>query len=208
MPPAAYVEAARRGARALAVSSRLGKTAYQSAIIARADAQIFGIEDLRGRSIAWVDRDSASGYLFAMAEIVRSIGAGALGREHFVGSHRAVCEAVADGWAAAGATYVVLDETSRLATAGWHERLGPRSDEIKVVAYTRPIPGDNVACRPAIDRALRASLTHALVDPARDDEGRAILHDVFRADALVSDPGDIYGDVRDTLELLDAAAKG
>jgi phosphate/phosphite/phosphonate ABC transporter binding protein len=202
MPPAAYVEAAGRGARALVVSSRLGKTAYHSAIIARADSQLAALEDLRGRSIAWVDRDSASGYLFAMAEIVRGIGGEALGRQHFVGSHRAVCEAVADGWAAAGATYVVLDDASRVATAGWRERLGPRADEIKVVAYTRPIPGDNVACRPAIDRELRTSLERALVELSIDDEGRAILHDVFRADSLVPDPGDIYGDVRETLDLL------
>ncbi len=202
MPPAAYVEAARRGARALVVSSRLGKPSYHSAIIARTDGPIGGLEDLRGRPIAWVDRDSASGYLFAMAEIVRSIGADALGRQHFVGSHRAVCEAVADGWAAAGATYVVLDDEGKLATGGWQERLGPRSNEIKVVAFTRPIPGDNVACRPAIERELRASLSKALVELAKDDEGRAILHDVFRAEALIPDPGDIYGDVRDTLALL------
>jgi serine/threonine-protein kinase len=203
MPPAAFVEAERHGAQMLAVSSRLGKTTYDSAIIARRDSPIAGITDLRGKSIAWVDRDSASGYLFGLAEIVRALGsASALGRQHFVGSHRAVCEAVADGWAAAGATYVIVDENGRVETSGWHERLGPRADEIKVIAYTPPIPGDNVACRPGLDPQTRGKLSRALVDLAKDDEGRAILHDVFRADALVPEAGDIYGPVRATLETL------
>jgi phosphate/phosphite/phosphonate ABC transporter binding protein len=202
MPPAAYVEAQRRGARVLAVSSRMGKPSYHAAIIARADAQIGGLDELRGRSIAWVDRDSASGYLFAMAEIQRTIGVAALGRQHFVGSHRAVCEAVADGWATAGSTYAVLDDGGKIVTGGWQERLGPRAEEIKVVALTRPIPGDNLACRPGIDGELRAGLSRALIALSGDDEGRAILRDVFRAEGLVGDPGDIYGDVRETLELV------
>lgn len=203
MPPVAFVEAERQGCRVLAVASRLGKPTYHSAIITRHDAPVATLADLRGQSIAWVDRDSASGYLFALAEIVETLGsADALGRQHFVGSHRAVCEAVADGWATAGATYAILDDDGHLDTSGWHERLGPRAGEIRVVAYTRRIPGDNVACRPGLDAALRDTLANALVDLATDAEGRAILHDVFRAEALVPDPGDLYDDVRATLAVI------
>lgn len=206
MPPAAFVDAEKRGGRALVVASRLGKTTYQSAIITRRDAPITSLADLRGQAVAWVDRDSASGYLFAMAELVRELGGvGELGRQHFVGSHRAVCEAVADGWAVAGATYAILDADGRVDTSGWHERLGPRAAEIRVVGYTRPIPGDNVACRPGLDPATTRKLADALVALASDDEGRALLHDVFRAEALVPEPGDIYGEVRRTLETLRAA---
>jgi len=207
MPPAAFVASAHRGARALVVASRLGKTTYHAAIIARRGGPVSELADLRGQPIAWVDRDSASGYLFAMAEIARSIGVDALGRQHFVGSHRAVCEAVADGWAAAGATYVIVGEDGGVSTSGWHERLGPRADEIRIVTFTRPIPGDNVACRPGLDPLLRKALVTALVDLAKDDEGRTILRDVFRADALVPEPGDIYGDVRETLELVGSPAR-
>jgi hypothetical protein len=35
-----------------------------------------------------------------------------------------------------------------------------------------------------------------------DDEGRKILRDVFHAESLVAEPGDIYGDVRSTLAIL------
>lgn len=206
MPPAAFVEAEKKGGRALAVASRLGKTSYRSAIITRRDAAVASLADLRGRSVAWVDRDSASGYLFALAELLRVLGnVGELGRQHFVGSHRAVCEAVADGWATAGATYAILDDDGRVDTSGWHERLGPRAREIRVIGFTRPIPGDNVACRPNLDPTTTRKLAEALVDLASDDDGRAILHDVFRAEALVPEPGDIYGEVRRTLEILRAA---
>lgn len=206
MPPAAFVEAEKRGGRALAVASRLGRTTYQSAIITRRDSPVTSLTDLRGQSVAWVDRDSASGYLFALAELLQALGSvGALGRQHFVGSHRAVCEAVADGWATAGATYAILDADGHVDTSGWHERMGPRAAEIRVVAYTRPIPGDNVACRPGLDPSTMKRLANALVELSGDEDGRAILHDVFRAEALVPEPGDIYGDVRRTLETLRAA---
>jgi len=206
MPPAAFVDAERRGGRLLAVASRLGRTWYHSAIITRHDAPIATLDDLRGQPVAWVDRESASGYLFALAELIGVLGGtDQLGRQHFVGSHRAVCEAVADGWATAGATYVIKDDDGRIDTSGWHERLGARAGEIKVVAYTRPIPGDNVACRPGLDLGLMRHLAETLVALADDDEGRAILHHVFRADALVPDPGDIYGDVRATLKTVRAA---
>jgi phosphate/phosphite/phosphonate ABC transporter binding protein len=206
MPPAAFVEAEKKGGRVLAVASRLGKTTYRSAIITRNDSPVTTLGDLRGQSVAWVDRDSASGYLFALAELLRELGGvGELGRQHFVGSHRAVCEAVADGWATAGATYAILDDDGRVDTSGWHERLGPRASEIRVVGYTKPIPGDNVACRPGLDPTTTKKLADALVQLAGDDDGRAILHDVFRAEALVPEPGDIYGDVRSTLEILRAA---
>jgi phosphate/phosphite/phosphonate ABC transporter binding protein len=206
MPPAAFVEAKKQGARALAVASRLGRTVYHSAIIARKDSPISSLADLEGASIAWVDHDSASGYLFALAEIIRAHGSTAkLGQEHFVGSHRSVCEAVANGWAACGATYVILDDQGEIKTSGWHERLGERADELKVVAYTRPIPGDNVACRAGFDEAEATDLAKALVDLAHDDEGRAILHGVFRAEALVPVPDDIYGDVRETLLIVSNA---
>jgi len=175
-------------------------------IITRRDAPIATLADLRGQSIAWVDRDSASGYLFALAELVRVLGsATALGRQRFVGSHRAVCEAVADGWAVAGATYAVLGDGGEIVTSGWHEHLAARAEELKVVACTRPIPGDNVACRPGLDPATVRKLTEALVGLADDGEGRGLLHDVFNADALVPPHGDIYGDVRATLELVRGA---
>ncbi len=206
MPPAAFVEAERGGARALAVVSRLGKPTYASAIIARADAGITTLADLRGQSVAWVDRDSASGYLFAYAEVLRALGDDALGSQHFVGSHRAVCEAVADGWASAGATYVIRTDDGGIETSGWHERLGPRAGELKVVAYTGPIPGDNVACRPGLDPTTREQLTRALIDLATDDDGRAILRDLFRAEALIASDGDLYATVRATLATVRAVA--
>lgn len=199
MPPAAYVAAERHGARVLTVTRRAGRPTYVSALFTRADTSIASLDELRGRPIAWVDRESASGYLFAHALLARAIGEGAIGKQHFVGSHRAVCEAVADGWAAAGAMYAILDDAGRLVTSAWDERLGAHTDELHVLAYTAPIPGDNVACRPGLDAPTRAAVTRALTELSSDAEGRALLHDVFRAEALVEPAGDLYADVRATL---------
>ena len=69
MPPAPYLEAEASGAGAVAVARRYGKTAYHGAIVVRADAPHEKLEDLRGCSVAWVEPESASGYLFAAAEL-------------------------------------------------------------------------------------------------------------------------------------------
>jgi phosphate/phosphite/phosphonate ABC transporter binding protein len=207
MPPAAFVDAERRGAKALVVAKRCGKTTYESAIIVHADSAFQSIADLRGQSVAWVDRESSSGYLFAVAEIVRELGPPieVFEKQHFQGSHRAVCEAVANRWAAAGATYAVRDDDGRVIGSGWIDLMGPRAVELRPIAWSTPIPGDNIAYRPQLSGELADLCADALIGLAEDDEGRLLLRDIFNAEAFVRSDATLYDLVRSTLLVAEKA---
>lgn len=202
-PPAAFASAADRGASAIAVCRRHGETSYESAIIVRADSTLRGLHDLRGKRMGWVDMQSASGYLFAAAEIVRVLGQldRALGKQHFFGSHREACEALANGWCDAAATYVVRSGEA-IVSGGWIDALGDRASEIRPIAFSIVIPGDSIAARPQLPDATRADVLAGLLAMNDDAEGRAILADVFGAEGFVRLDTSAYQTVRARLRLL------
>ena len=192
-PPVTFASAAERGAGLLVKMVRGGQAVYASALITRGDSPLAALAELRGADVAWVDRESAAGYLFAFAELRRVLGDPdrALGEQHFLGSHRAVCESVANGWAAAGATYVARGDDGAIRSSGWRDALGERAATIRPLWFSRPIPADGIAHRPFLPPDTVASLSRALVDLADTDDGRALLRDLFNADRLVA------ADVRD-----------
>jgi phosphonate transport system substrate-binding protein len=69
--PVSYVQARQRGcAELLAVAVENGKSIYYAGIFTRADAGIATMEDLKGKSIAFGDINSASAFVFPMAMIL------------------------------------------------------------------------------------------------------------------------------------------
>ncbi len=181
MPPLAYLDAWDRGATPLVAAVRGDGSSYESAIIVATEARLDCIEDLRGKTAAWVNRDSASGYVFAAGLVADELGPlqQTLGEQHFFGSHRAVCEAVAKGWANFGATYAKRDE-GKLSSCGWWDMLDDQ-DVLRPIAFAGPIPADNIACRPAFPRRLRDELKELFEGLHHDDAGRELLSTLFGA---------------------------
>jgi phosphate/phosphite/phosphonate ABC transporter binding protein len=202
MPPAAFVAAADRGAGVVALAQRYGRSTYESAIIVRDTSPITRLADLAGTSIAYVDRNSASGYLYAVDLVTRELGrpAGVFREEHFQGSHRAVCDAVLHGWVDAGTTYVVRDDADNIVHSGWLDLSGPDAARLRVVASSAPIPCDNLAHRPGLAAGIVDRVARTIVDVAADDaDGRAILKEVFHADGMIRADLRLYDSVRETL---------
>ncbi len=203
MPPTAFVSAAEHGAGVLAKIRRAGQTTYESALIARAERGVRTLEELRGKAVAWVDRDSASGYLFAFAALRDALGGdpdALLGEQHFGGSHRAVCEAVAKGWADAGATYASRDADGNVLSSGWRDTLGERASLVTPIWFSPPIPGDSIAHRPFLPDALARKVADALFALDDSEEGRALLAEVFNAQGFIPAQISDYDGVREALE--------
>jgi phosphonate transport system substrate-binding protein len=199
MPPVAFVRATNRGVGLVALAQRLGRPTYESAIVVREDSPIKDVTELAGKSIAFVDRESASGYLYAYDVIARALGDGKLGEQHFVGSHRATCDAVVRGWTAAGVTYVVRDDAQQIVHSGWLDR-GGTSAPLRPIAFTDPIPCDALAHRPGLASALVDKLARAMVEiDTNDEEGVAVLKEVFYTTAMMPADLRIYDEVRDTM---------
>lgn len=73
--PLSYVQASERGvAEAVVKPKRFGSEFYRSMIITHADSPYETIEDLKNARFAFVDRSSASGYLFPRAYVSQESG--------------------------------------------------------------------------------------------------------------------------------------
>lgn len=210
--PLSYVFAEREAdARVLLKAERKGHPYYYGAIIVNADSSYRSLEDLEGRTIAWVDPTSASGYLFPKAALIE---AGIdpetyFSQQTFAGGHDAVILSVVNGTIAAGATY----SNDTLGESGSWTHLGDGSFKGKVrpIYYSRPIPGDNLATsqymideHPEIVEALRT----AVMGLTSDSAGKALMQSMYHVDAMIPATSDDYQPVRDAAEALDLDITG
>ncbi len=129
----------------LALPVRGGVSSFSAVLFTRRGSGVRAVEELRGRRVAWVDRQSASGYLVVRAHL-EELGVDPdtlFSSEVFCGTHPRVVYAVATGDADVGATYARIDAEGRLRSAAWIECDLPLDAEI--VLATSHVPADVVA---------------------------------------------------------------
>ena len=171
----------------IAVAVRSGSTSYSAALIARNDSPIVTPADLRGVRAAWVDRESASGYL-AIRLALRATGLSlvdAFAHEVFARSHAEVARLVASGAVDVGATYLNWspDRTS-VERAGWMGVPGLDPTCIRVVSEAGPIPSDMFAVHAGLRKAVVQALEAALID-GRPRGARRIARQLTESDGFV-----------------------
>jgi phosphate/phosphite/phosphonate ABC transporter binding protein len=164
LPPILAVRATTAGRVVpLALPVRNGVSSYRAALFSKAGSSIKAIGDLHGLRAAWVDRQSAAGYLIIRAHLeTQGVDLGkAFRQEVFVGTHDGVAGAVMDDEADVGATYAYLDEAHPdgdvVLRAGWGRAAA------HVVAYSAPIPSDIIAADRAVPDEVRLLVQRALV---------------------------------------------
>lgn len=196
--PLAYVLAHEKyGAEVILVSVEYGQTTYRSEIIARTDSRIDSLADLQGKRFAYVDAASASGYLYPRAMLA---AAGFepetfFSKATFAGSHDSVVVAVYRGDVDAGAVY----EDARDATT---EALPDVMDQVKIIAYSDPIPNDNVAVSRSMPPEMADRLQQALLKIASDPQGLDVLAKAIGVDGLAPATDSDYDPVRRAAEAL------
>ena len=157
--PFAYVNAHQKcGANVLVTPKVLGRYSYNGYIIARKDGTVHSINDLRGKTFAYVDEKSASGYLYAR-DMIKQNNMNpdtVFEKVVFLGNHNNVVNAVLAGEVDAGATY---DEVFNQARAD-----GLFSDQLIIVARTEEIPKDALAARKDMPAELTEKLRTAFVE--------------------------------------------
>lgn len=183
LPPLVAARAARgKLAEPLAVAVRYGGTAYTTALVTRPSSPIRSLEDLRGVRVAWVDRESASGYVVLRSALAR---AGvklvdAFSEELFVRSHAAAARAVLDGKVDVAATCAHLEQGAvRFARSPYAGDQGLSAQELRTVFEAGPIPSDIVATRPGVAAHVREALEAALlrgVPPRVHAAACAVMH--------------------------------
>jgi phosphate/phosphite/phosphonate ABC transporter binding protein len=187
----------------LGTSLEMDKPFYHAVLLAKKDSPVRSVKDLAGRKVAFVDRYSASGYVYPAAFLVKEglIKDGApLYTPVFCGSHEKAMRALLEGQVDAAATY---DHFFAFAghRVGDVENLSLASFRILGQMPER-IPNDAVVCRTAlgkeiIDR-LSVGLKQYATDRARPDSPlKSVFYTGFRPDTRA-----VYGEVRAFLEQL------
>ncbi len=230
LPPFAAMLGARRyDIESILISMRRGATGYQSqwftndpsvcqteieyvericesrvpgrANVVRRFARCEGsLEAMRGHSVAFVDPNSTSGFLFPAIQL-REIGI-----DHqrdlnslFVRGHDAAVLAVYGGDTRFGVSYA----DARNMICGQYPDIG---EKVIVFADAPLIPNDGVQVRPGLPADLRQAIIDAFMDLAESQahlpDDQKVLWILYEIDGFMLTPPGIYDPVRDAYELM------
>jgi phosphonate transport system substrate-binding protein len=176
-----------------------GNTSYTSRIYVRKDSGIRTLEDLRGKSIAFVDPSSASGYVYPMVlliekGLVRNRDPKTFFKDFvFAGSHDAGLRALLNGHVDAFASFDQARE-QYLKDPAERERL-------IWVAESAPIPEGGIAAREGLDPALFAKVRAALLS-MKGPTYAPILKALYDIDGFEPAEDREYDPVRAAMDLL------
>jgi len=200
--PGGYVLASRE-AKAMIVVRNLwhGKSSFTSRIYVRKNSGVAALEDLRGKTIAFIDPASSSGYIYPMVllierGLVKNRDPKTFFREVvFAGSHDAGMRALLNGHVDALASFDMARE-QYLTDPAERER-------IVYVAETPPIPEAGIAARDGLDPNVFAKVRAALLQ-IRAPAHAALLKRLYEIDGFAPADDRDYDPVRAAIELLGA----
>ncbi|MFC1942661.1 phosphonate ABC transporter substrate-binding protein [Chloroflexota bacterium] len=197
--PFSYILAAREaGAEAIVNGLRrdTGKATYKSVIITRFDSGIKTLDDLKGRSFAFVDPASTSGYLIPRKMLIEN----GIDIDNdfstilYAGSHNAVELAIKNRSVDAGAD----SDTSynRMLSEG---QIDPA---VNVIIYeSDPIPGSPIAVRGDLPQELKDKIQQALIEMDQQTISKVGGWGDIEKYVKVSDSD--YDIIREVAEILD-----
>ena len=198
--PGGYVLASREAKARIVVRNLWhGKSAFTSRLFVRKDSGLKTVEDLRGKSIAFVDPASSSGYIYPMVlliqkGLVKNRDPKTFFKEVvFSGAHDASMRALLNGHVDAIASFDVARE-QYLKDPAERER-------IVFVAETPEIPEAGICARDGLDPAVVGRVRAALLQmkpPAHAE----ILKRLYEIDGFAPADDRDYDPVRAAIELL------
>lgn len=161
--PKAYVEASTNNYANVEPIAQLqlanGSLGYRSCLIVHADSDVFSPEDTAGKTFAFNDPNSTSGYLVPSAFFLMEMGIDPqkhFSRVIFSGSHEASILAVANRKVEVASTNLPdLQQLTR-------ENKVPRGG-LRVIWVSKLIPNDPVVVRKDLPASLKAAIQESLV---------------------------------------------
>jgi phosphonate transport system substrate-binding protein len=176
-----------------------GEAVYTGRIFVRRDSGIENIDDLRGKTIAFADPISESGYLYPL-DIFAERGllernqdpSAFFDKIYFAGGYQQAMQAVANGLVeAAGASqYAEL-------------LLSPEQQtEVVWIAESEPIPSHTVIVRQGLDPETKTRFVDAMLK-LNEPEYRYLLAHVYSPDGYIAADPAAYDGVRDIARAYD-----
>lgn len=188
----------KHGVEVILKSERFGSDTYRAQYVVRADSDIESLEDLKGKTWAYVDAASTSGYLFPAAQIMDEFGVSDPPVDFFgdavqAGSHPNALITVYEGEADVATTF----EDAR---TGIEEEYPDVMEKLKVIGYTDDIPNDTISVTKELDDELVQKIQQAFLSFNDDEEMIQIMNEVYNWDAIREAKDEDYNIVRDTFK--------
>jgi len=202
LSPAAYVMANNEaGVKVILKAERSGKTFFYSAIITRKDSGINKLEDFKNRTFSFGDALSTSGHIFAKKLFLDKNINPSVDFKNVIysGSHDATVFAVLNRKVDGGATFC---NDTQGKDGAWTQFLKPdEASQIKAIAFSEPIPADNVCISKNLKPELAEKLEKVFIDLGKDPEGKKLVQKLYRIDGFVKATDDDYKSVREAFKL-------
>lgn len=186
-------------ARAVLRAVRGGQGTYHSALVARADGATT-MATLSGKRAAWVDRLSAGGYLLPISWL-RSQGIEpniVFEKQDFLGSHRAVIEAVLDEhYDVAAVSTPTRDAVALERALAFYA--GGAAPKLMVIGVSDAAPNDALVITTKVDAETAERITNKLVPPPNKGRTPSFLLTAMEAERLERTTLDDYRAMRSLL---------
>ncbi|MBI3084129.1 MAG: phosphate/phosphite/phosphonate ABC transporter substrate-binding protein [candidate division NC10 bacterium] len=201
--PVAYVLASREArARILVKSIRGGSATYTARFFVLKEGGPRTLDDLRGKTIAFVDPASTSGYIYPMVFLMkRGLVKGKDPKTFFKdavfsGAHDAVLHAVLRRQVDVAVSYPHAPDTLLKDPA--------QRAHLTFIAETPPIPNDGACVREGLAPDLVQRVKAALLS-LNDPVGRPLLKRLYAVDGLAEAADADFDPVREAVDLLGLA---
>jgi len=149
---------------------------YEGAVIVRTDSGIKNLKQLEGKTMAFVDENSASGF-YLQNRLINDMGASSLkffSKFEFVGSHDRALQLVYDKKFDAAAVGIQL----------MHFAPGMSSKEINIIAQTPRIPNAPILVNNNIDAETRGRIGELLLHPEKFKGGTEFIKQLSAFDGF------------------------
>jgi phosphonate transport system substrate-binding protein len=178
------------------------ETTYKGQFITRYDSGIDSLSDINGRSFAYVDPSSTSGYILPKAMLEKR---GIKPSETvFAMRHDNVVIMVYQGQVAAGATYYappdpvtheILDARMRV-----EKQFPDIAKKVKIIGFTQNIPNDPWVFRKDMNEGMKEKIIDAILKYVATPEGGKSMYDIYDIRGLIRTKDSDYDGLRRLLE--------
>jgi phosphonate transport system substrate-binding protein len=179
---------------------RFGHSVYHGMIVTHQSSGIKSLQDLQGKTIAYTDELSTSGYLYPKKILERSKVKPL--KEVFLSKHDEVIKQVYEKKVDAGAAFFsepsgtgeIRDARSRL-----KEKFPDIEKKVIILVKTDPIPNDPVVFSKDFDATQINKICMALIKLSKDEKGRAVLLELYGSEGFVKASDADYNSLRQVM---------
>ncbi|MBV6512734.1 MAG: phosphate/phosphite/phosphonate ABC transporter substrate-binding protein [Ignavibacteriales bacterium] len=187
-----------------------GEISYRGQIVVRTDSGIDSIQQLNGKTIAYTDAASTSGYILPKSLLDKNNIKPS--ESVFAIKHDNVITMVYQRQVDAGATYyappdpatgAILDARMRVLT-----QFPDVGDVVKIIALTDEIPNDPIVFRKDLPEVMKIKVKAALLKFVSTPEGQHALYEIYDVRGFIETNDSDYDVLRNMLKNLGVSLQG